>query len=86
MITTTLSRESILAELQRILTEQFELDRQAITLEAHLYRDLDIDSIDAVDLMVELKELTGRKLDPEAFKQVRTLGDVVDALYDLLRT
>jgi acyl carrier protein len=86
MTTTTLSRESILAELQRILTEQFELDRQAITPEAHLYQDLDIDSIDAVDLMVELKELTGRKLDPETFKQVRTVGDVVDALYDLLRT
>lgn len=86
MTTTTLSRESILFELQRILTEQFELDRQAITPEAHLYQDLDIDSIDAVDLMVELKELTGRKLDPETFKQVRTVGDVVDALYDLLRT
>jgi acyl carrier protein len=86
MTTTTLSRESILTELQRILTEQFELDRQAITPEAHLYQDLDIDSIDAVDLMVELKELTGRKLDPETFKQVRTVGDVVDALYDLLRT
>ena len=86
MTTTTLSRESILTELQRILTEQFELDRHAITPEAHLYQDLDIDSIDAVDLMVELKELTGRKLDPETFKQVRTVGDVVDALYDLLRT
>jgi len=86
MNTTTLSRESILAELQRILVEQFELDRQAVTPDAHLYQDLDIDSIDAVDLMVELKELTGRKLDPETFKQVRTVGDVVEALYDLLRT
>ncbi|WP_319633660.1 acyl carrier protein [Pelagibius marinus] len=80
------SREGILAELQRILVEHFELDRQAITLEANLYQDLDIDSIDAVDLMVELKELTGRKLDPEAFKKVRTVGDVVDAVHDLLRT
>jgi len=79
------SRESILAELQRIFVEQFELDVQAITLEAHLYHDLDIDSIDAVDLMVELKEVTGRKLDPETFKKVRTVGDVVDAVYDLLQ-
>ena len=86
MTTTPLSRESILAELQRILVDQFELDRQAVTPDAHLYQDLDIDSIDAVDLMVELKELTGRKLDPETFKQVRTVGDVVEALYDLLRT
>ena len=80
------TRESILAELQRILVDHFELDRQDITPDAHLYQDLDIDSIDAVDLMVELKELTGRKLDPETFKQVRTVNDVVDALYDLLRS
>lgn len=79
------SREAILAELQRILVEHFELDRQAITPEANLYQDLDIDSIDAVDLMVELKELTGRKLDPETFKKVRTVGDVVEAVHDLLR-
>src|SRR3546814_20910640 len=64
------SREAIFAELQRILIEYFELERQVVTLEANLYQDLDIDSIDAVDLMVELKELTGRKLDPETFKQV----------------
>lgn len=82
----TNSREAILAELQRILVEHFELDHQAITPEASLYQDLDIDSIDAVDLMVELKELTGRKLDPEAFKKVRTVGDVVDAVHDLLQT
>lgn len=75
------SREAIFAELQRILIEYFELERQVVTLEANLYQDLDIDSIDAVDLMVELKELTGRKLDPETFKQVRTVKDVVDALY-----
>jgi acyl carrier protein len=81
-----ITRDSILAELQQILVEHFELDRQAITPEAHLYQDLDIDSIDAVDLMVELKELTGRKLDPETFKQVRTVNDVVDALYSLLRS
>ena len=85
MDTATISRESIFAELQRILVEHFELDGQSITPEANLYQDLDIDSIDAVDLMVELKELTGRKLDPETFRQVRTVGDVVDALYDLLR-
>lgn len=83
---TLVSRDSILEELQRILVEHFELSRDAITPDAHLYQDLDIDSIDAVDLMVELKELTGRKLDPETFKQVRTVNDVVDALYNLLRS
>jgi acyl carrier protein len=62
----------------------FELDRSKITLDANLYSDLDIDSIDAVDLAVKLKELTGKRLQPEVFKSVRTVQDVVDALTVLL--
>ena len=81
-----ISKESIFKQLRKILVEQFELDEASVTLEASLYDDLDIDSIDAVDLMVELKELTGKRLDPEAFKKVRTVNDVVDALYDLLNS
>ncbi|MGD1879209.1 MAG: acyl carrier protein [Kiloniellaceae bacterium] len=81
-----ISKESIFKQLRQILVEQFELDEASVTLEASLYDDLDIDSIDAVDLMVELKELTGKRLDPEAFKKVRTVDDVVAALYDLLNS
>jgi acyl carrier protein len=62
----------------------FELDRTKITLQANLYTDLDIDSIDAVDLAVKFKELTGKRLQPEVFKGVRTVQDVVDALGGLL--
>jgi acyl carrier protein len=62
----------------------FELDRTKITLQANLYTDLDIDSIDAVDLAVKFKELTGKRLQPEVFKSVRTVQDVVDALGGLL--
>jgi acyl carrier protein len=67
-----------------MLHEMFELDRSKITLDANLYSDLDIDSIDAVDLAVKLKELTGKRLQPEVFKSVRTVRDVVDALTVLL--
>ena len=49
-----------------------------------LYEELDIDSIDAVDLIVELKAYTGRKIGPEDFKNVRTVGDLVTALDKLL--
>jgi acyl carrier protein len=62
----------------------FELDRSKITLDANLYTDLDIDSIDAVDLAVRLQELTGKRMQPEVFKGVRTVQDVVDALATLL--
>ncbi|MUI14920.1 acyl carrier protein [Massilia dura] len=63
-----------------LLAEMFELDRASLTAESNLYEDLDIDSIDAVDLAVKLKQLTGKRLQPEVFKTIRTIGDVVDAL------
>ena len=61
-----------------ILHDSFEIEPARITPEARLYDDLDIDSIDAVDLLVQLKQITGVRLQPEAFKSVRTLRDVLD--------
>ena len=78
------SKEGIYPWVVDILNEMFELDKAKITGEANLYTDLDIDSIDAVDLAVKLKELTGKRLQPEVFKNVRTVQDVVDALAGLL--
>ena len=67
-----------------VLHEMFELDKSKITPQANLYTELDIDSIDAVDLAVKLKQLTGKRLQPDVFKTVRTVQDVVNALADLL--
>lgn len=78
------TRDEILAEIKAIFVDQFEIDEADIVASAQLYDDLDVDSIDAVDLMVALKEKTGKKLDPDVFKQVRTVGDIVDAVHDLL--
>lgn len=77
------TREEILDTVKQVFGELFEIDAASVTPEARLYDDLDIDSIDAVDLMVKLKELTGRKIQPEEFKHVRTVDDVVDALVRL---
>ena len=55
-----------------------------ISLDAHLYQDLDLDSIDAVDLVVKLREITGKKIEPDAFKQVRTVQDVVNEVEKLV--
>ncbi|QGZ42997.1 acyl carrier protein [Pseudoduganella flava] len=75
------------AELQSwvidLLADMFELDKATLTADSNLYEDLDIDSIDAVDLAVKLKQLTGKRLQPEVFKTIRTIGDVVDALAGL---
>ena len=77
------SREAIFETLRSALVELFELEPERVTLEANLYEDLEIDSIDAVDLAVKLKQMTGKRLAPEVFKTIRTIGDVVDALSDL---
>ncbi|MFT5487773.1 MAG: acyl carrier protein [Paracoccaceae bacterium] len=79
------TREQILSQVEAIFVDQFDIAAADIALEARLYDDLDIDSIDAVDLMVALKEKSGKKLDPDVFKQVRTVGDIVDAVHDLLK-
>jgi acyl carrier protein len=84
MSATAKSREEILAHLREVLVDLFELPAEKITPEAHLYTDLDIDSIDAVDLILKLKDFTGRKIQPQAFKHVRTVGDVVEAIYALM--
>ena len=79
-----MTKDEIHQRIARIMEETFEIDPARVTLEARLYDDLEIDSIDAVDLIVQLKPVAGRRLEPEAFKQVRTVGDVVDALHNLL--
>ena len=78
------NREEILIAIKTILVEMFEIDAAAITLEARLYEDLDFDSIDAVDMIVRLKEMTGKSVKPEDFKAARTIGDIVEAVYNML--
>ncbi len=46
----------------------------------HLYEDLEIDSIDAIDLIDHIKRQTGHKLQAEDFRAVRTIDDVVAAV------
>ena len=79
------SREEIESKLFEILIEMFELEPADVTAEAKLYDDLDLDSIDAVDLLVRLKEFTGRKVDPEDFKDIRTVNDVADVIEKFLK-
>lgn len=78
------TKQDIFHLLQQLMVKEFELDAEQIHLDAHLYEDLDLDSIDAVDLVVKLRELTGKKIEPDAFKAVRTVANVVDEVYALI--
>lgn len=79
------SKAEILEQLRQIFEELFEIEPEKVQLQANLYTDLDIDSIDAVDLVVRLKEITGKKIEPDEFKNVRTVGDVVEAVHGLVQ-
>jgi acyl carrier protein len=77
-------KNAIFEHVATTLADLFDLDRADITLESHLGDDLDIDSIDAIDLIVELKKYVGKKISPEDFKSVRTVGDIVNAVSDIM--
>ena len=79
-----LSREEIFEKLRGYLEEMFEVPPGKITLVARLFEDLDLDSIDAVDLVTKVQEISGKKIKPEQFKTVRTVGDVVERVYELV--
>ena len=78
------SREEIFVTLRSALVELYELEAERVTLYASLNEDMEIDSIDAVDLIDHIKRQTGRKLAAEEFKSVRSVGDVVEAVYRLI--
>lgn len=80
-----ISKEQIQAHLSSSLVEMFEIAPEDINPDARLYEDLDIDSLDAVDLVIQLRDFTGAKVRPEQFKEVRTVGDVVNVVHGLLQ-
>lgn len=77
------TRAEILAHTKQVMIELFEIEPEQLTESALLYDDLDIDSIDTVDLLLELKKFIKQDIDAQRFKEVRTLGDVVDVIDSL---
>jgi acyl carrier protein len=80
-----MTKDQLYQRIVAILRDTFGIDTARISLQARLGEDLDIDSIDAVDLIVQLKPLIGSALKPEAFKAVRTVADVVDVVHSMMQ-
>ncbi|EXT83951.1 phosphopantetheine attachment site family protein [Acinetobacter baumannii 25307_4] len=78
-----LSQEQVLTKLREWMEDLFEIEQETVQLDSNLYSDLDVDSIDAVDLVVKIKELTGKQVKPEDFKNVRTVLDVVTVIQNM---
>ncbi len=78
------TQAEMLTEIQKLMEELFEINPDDVTLETKLVEDLDLDSIDAVDMIVHLQNMVGARIKPEDFKAVRTVGDVIDVLTALV--
>jgi acyl carrier protein len=79
-----ISDEEILARLKDVLHNTFEIDPSRVKPDSHLFTDLELDSIDAVDLAIQVQDMTGTRIKPEDFKNVRTVNDVVETVRALL--
>lgn len=84
MSSAVLEDSEILDKLKSIFSDTFEVDTRNIRLDTHLFQDLDLDSIDAVDLAIKLQTMTGKRIKPEDFKNVRTVSDVVNTVRTLI--
>ena len=80
-----MTKEDILQKMQDILADEFKMDKEIITPEAKLYDDLELDSIDAVDLLVRMKKFIPGKIEAELFKKAVTVQDIVDILHPLVQ-
>ena len=81
-----MTAQEIEKTIRDILVADFEVDPDKLKPETNLFTELDLDSIDAVDLVVRLQQETGKKVSPEDFREIRTLKDVVDAVVKLVNS
>lgn len=80
-----ITKDDIFVILKGILVDEFEVVPENVVYNADLFNDLELDSVDAVDLAVRLQQHTGKKVSPAEFKQIRTVGDVVNAIVKLIQ-
>ena len=76
-----MTKEELFGKIQVVLESNFEIDKSEVKMDSKLFEDLDLDSIDAVDLLSKLKQyMPGKQIDPEMFKNAKTVENVIDLL------
>ena len=79
-----MTHNDIFDTVSRTLVEMFQLDPKSITMDTRLAEDLDLDSIDGIDLVAKLQEVTGRRLTEDDLRGIRTVADVVEVIERML--
>lgn len=78
MAAVRMSKGEILDHVRRTIAELFELDVEQVRAESTVFEDLDLDSIDAIDLVAKLQQLTGERIEEQAMRRVRTVNDLAE--------
>jgi len=75
-----MKKEELFEEVKKILTEKFEIEESKITMDANIVTDLDLDSIDIIDLIVTLNNMLKLNVSAADFKDKRTLSEILDVI------
>ncbi len=74
----TINREEALERVRGILVEQLGVDEEQVTEDASFQGDLDADSLDLVELIMELEDQFGLKISDEDAQKIATVGEAVE--------
>jgi acyl carrier protein len=72
------NRDEVFDQVKEILVDRLDIDEDDITIEAHLRDDLKADSLDLVELIMDLEERFGVKISDEEAQGIGTVGEAVD--------
>ncbi len=80
-----MDRQSLIEEINQVMVEGFELDPDQLTPQARIVDDLELDSLDAIDMLVFLEDKIKIKVDAETFRSVKTLDDVYNVVEKVMK-
>ena len=78
-----MQRSEVIEKVNTVMHQGFEIPMEKLTPGARLYEELELDSLDAIDMIVALEEKIGRKVNIERFKTARTISDIYDVVFEL---
>ena len=78
-----MTKEELFGKIQEVLESDFEIEKDNVKMDSKLFEDLDLDSIDVIDLIGKMKQFIPGKISPDTFKDVHTISDVIETIEPL---
>ena len=76
------SREEVFDQVKEILVERLEVDEGDVNMDASLRDDLKADSLDQVELIMDIEERFGIKIPDEDAQSLTSVGEAVDYIVE----